>query len=148
VQLRVTDAGGLSSVAAETIAVSSPAPTLMQPFPIVRIASTDTPSGVKLRLLSVQAPEGARITIKCKGHGCPARSQTRIATPRKARAGPVAFPRFERSLAAGLILEIRVSRYGEIGKYTRFVIRHGRLPQRVDTCLDPSGIRPMVCPSS
>jgi hypothetical protein len=45
-------------------------------------------------------------------------------------------------------LEIRVSKPGEIGKYTRFRLRRGRLPERVDMCLDPAGIKPLVCPSS
>jgi large repetitive protein len=146
VQLRVTDANGLSSVAAETIAVSSP--RLMQPFPIVRIAGSATRSGVKLRLLSVVAPAGARITVKCRGHGCPVKSQSRLAAVGKVGASPVEFRRFERSLGGGVILEIRVSKSGEIGKYTRFAVRRGKLPARLDRCLDPAGIRPMVCPSS
>jgi hypothetical protein len=45
-------------------------------------------------------------------------------------------------------LEILVSKPGEIGKYTRFELRRGKLPERVDMCLDPAGIKPLVCPSS
>jgi hypothetical protein len=45
-------------------------------------------------------------------------------------------------------LEILISKPGEIGKYTRFAIRRGRLPDRVDMCLDQSGVRPLVCPAS
>jgi hypothetical protein len=45
-------------------------------------------------------------------------------------------------------LEILISKPGEIGKYTRFTVRRHRLPLRVDTCLDPSGVSPVVCPSS
>jgi hypothetical protein len=148
VQLRVTDASGLSSVAAAAITVTSPPPTLMQPFPIVRIASTDTASGVKLRLLRVQAPAGARIAVACKGHGCPVKSQSRVAAAGKAGVASVEFRRFQRSLRAGVTLEIRVSKAGEIGKYTRFLVRRGKLPVRVDTCLSPVGVNPMACPSS
>ena len=71
-RLLVTNADGLSSVATETIDVVGPTASLMQPFPVVRIAGTETVSGVKLRLLKVQqTPAGARITVRCKGRGCP-----------------------------------------------------------------------------
>jgi hypothetical protein len=148
VQLRVTDANGLSSVAAETIPVSSRPLTLMQPFPIVRITSTRTRSGIKLRLLSVLAPAGAQITVRCKGRACPLKSQSHVAASGKARAAFVEFRRFERSLADGVTLEIRVSKAGEIGKYTRFVVRRGRRPVRLDACLAGAGVKPVVCPSS
>jgi hypothetical protein len=148
VRLRVTDAAGLSSVAAETIAVTARPLIVMQPFPIVRIAGSATPSGVKVRLLSVQAPGRARIKVMCRGHGCPVRSQSRIAAVGRVAAMPIEFPRFERSLPAGVTLEIRVSKPGEVGKYTSFAIRRGKLPKRHDSCLDPRGVKPMPCPSS
>jgi hypothetical protein len=60
----------------------------------------------------------------------------------------ISFRRFEHTLPAGVILRIRVSRPGEIGKYTRLIVRRGVLPERLDTCLDPGGFKPMACPSS
>jgi hypothetical protein len=77
--------------------VSAPAIPLMQPFPVVRIASTDTASGIRLSLLRVLAPAGARIDVECKGRGCPAKSESRIATVGKVGAAPVEFRRFERA---------------------------------------------------
>jgi Bacterial Ig-like domain/PKD domain len=149
VQLRVTNAEGLSSVATETIHVVSPTLLLMQPFPVVRIAGTETASGVKLKLLEVQQmPAGARITVRCKGRGCPIKSATRVAMAGGRGVAPVEFRRFERSLPFGLTLEILVSKPGEIGKYTRFTIRRGKLPRRVDMCLEPASLKPLVCPSS
>jgi hypothetical protein len=148
VQLRVTDASGLSSVAAETIPVTGPVLPLMRPFPIVRIVASYSASAVKLRVLSVQASGGARISVSCRGHGCPLKSQIRVAAAGKVGKAPVVFRRFERSLRAGVILEVRVSKRGQIGKYTRFTIRHGRLPARVDSCLGPASSKPIVCPSS
>lgn len=149
VQLRVTNADGLSSVATETIDVVSPTASLMQPFPVVRIAGTDTAAGVKLRLLRVQqTPAGALITVRCKGRGCPIRSASRVAVSTKRGVAPVEFRRFERSLRFGVTLEILVSKPGEIGKYTRFAIRRGKLPERVDMCLDAAGAKPLACPSS
>ena len=58
------------------------------------------------------------------------------------------FRRFERQLPPGVTLEVRVSKPGEIGKYTRLAIRRGKLPERVDMCLAPSGANPLVCPPS
>jgi len=146
VRLRVTGANGLSSVATETIPVVAPLIPLMQPFPVVRIVSTDTASGIRLSVLRVQAPAGARIGVECKGHGCPARSESRIAAVRKVGVAPVEFRRFERPLRAGVVLEIRISKAGEIGKFTSFQVRNRRLPLRVDACLGPSGVKPIACP--
>jgi hypothetical protein len=152
VQMRVSDANGLSSVVAETIRVAPARLTLMQPFPIVRIAGSETSDGVRLTTLTVQAPPGARVTVSCQGRGCPARSQSRVAVSRvrNRAAGTVriSFRRFEHTLRAGVILRIRVSKPGEIGKYTRFIVRRGLLPERLDTCLDPAGFKPIACPSS
>jgi hypothetical protein len=146
VRLRVTAADGLSSLATETIPVVAPLISLMQPFPVVRIASTDTASGIRLRVLRVLAPAGARIGVECKGNGCPARSASRIAAAGKVGVAPVEFKRFERPLRAGVVLEIRISKAGEIGKFTSFQVRRRRLPLRVDACLGPSGVKPIACP--
>jgi hypothetical protein len=146
VRLRVTGANGLSSIATETIPVSAPAIPLMQPFPVVRIASTDTASGIRLSVLRVLAPAGARIDVECKGRGCPAKSESRIATVSKVGVAPIEFRRFERSLRAGVVLEIRVTKAGEIGKFTSFEVRRRKLPVRVDACLTPSGVKPIACP--
>jgi hypothetical protein len=149
VRLLVTNAYGLSSVATETINVVGPRVPLMQPFPVVRIAGSETRAGIKLRLLRVQqAPAGARVTVRCRGRGCPLRSTSRATPSRKLDASTIEFRVFERSLRFGVTLEILVSKPGEIGKYTRFEVRRRRLPERVDMCVDPAGIKPLVCPSS
>ncbi len=149
VRLRVTDAAGRSSVATETIDVVGRQASLMEPFPVVRIAGTEIGSGVRLKLLKVQqVPAGARIEVRCKGHGCPLRFARRVTVRGRNGVTPVTFGAFERYLGSGVILEILISKSGEIGKYTRFAVRHGKLPERVDMCLDPAGIKPLVCPSS
>jgi hypothetical protein len=148
VRLRVTDGSGLASVATETITVKSSPLVLMQPFPIVRIAGSETRSGAHISLLSAEAPSGSRITVRCKGRGCPVKSANRVAVSSKAGPIPVSFRAFERSLRSGVTLEVLVYKSGEIGKYTRFVVRRGRLPQRSDVCLDPARLEPLVCPSS
>jgi len=151
VRLRVTAADGLSSVARETVRVTSPPLVLMQPFPIVRIVGSRTSSGVHLDLLTVQAPVGVRVTVTCRGRGCPAKSEHHLLAASSKRPSAatvaVAFRSFERSLRAGLTLRVLVTKPGEIGKYTRFTIRRDRLPARVDSCLLPSEPNPIACPS-
>ena len=151
-RLRVADAHGLSSVAAETIVVTSAPLAIMQPFPIVRIAGSETSSGVNLSLLSVQVPVAARVTVSCRGRGCKTKSQSLVAlaSAKKRGAGAVllSFRRFQRPLRAGVILEIRVSKPGQVGKYTRFAIRRGKLPTRQDECLGPIDPKPIPCPAS
>ena len=150
VRLGVTDANGQSSVVTETVPVTVAAPAMLQPFPIVRIAGTDNAFGVRINLLTVQAPVGAWVSVACHGPGCPLRAQRLRAVAgrsRNSRTVLIGFRRFQRSLRPGATLEIRVSKHGQIGKYTRFVVRQGKLPTRIDTCLAPAGIKPMVCPA-
>jgi hypothetical protein len=152
VRLRVTDARGLSSIVAETIPVALAPPILLQPFPVVRLVGLDTSYGVQLIVFTVLAPVTSRITITCRGHGCPTKLENRLAASRKHKSKRgsllIAFPRFQRSLQAGITLEVRVSKAGRIGKYTKFVIRRGKLPARADACLNPANSQPMPCPSS
>jgi hypothetical protein len=152
VRLQVTAADGLSSTVAQTIPVSSRSLALMQPFPIVRIAGLVTSYGVRLKVFAVQAPVGARIRVSCRGRSCPKASESRVAASsskkRKPAAVVVRFRRFQRSLRAGVVLEVRVYKRGQIGKYTRFVIHRGKLPSRVDACIGQAGVKPIPCPSS
>jgi hypothetical protein len=149
VSLSVTDANGQSSVVTETIPVSPPPMILLQPFPIVRIAGTDGAYGARLSLLTVQAPVGATVSVTCRGHGCPPKAEVHVAASKGAHGGVVlvSFRRFERTLAAGVMLQIRVFKSGSIGKYTSFTIRRSKLPIRVDACLNSAGGKPFACPS-
>jgi hypothetical protein len=148
VRLRVTAADHLSSIAVETIHMSTPPPGVLLPFPVVRIVGRVFGTGVRLRQLGVQAPAGARITLSCQGGGCPARSTGRLAAAPPGRARLIRFRQFERYLPARIVLQIRVWKGSDIGAYTRFAVRRRKLPLRVDSCLDPAGLKPIACPSS
>jgi len=150
VRLQVSDALGQSSTVAETVTVAPRILTLMQPFPIVRIAGAETAGGARIRLLSVQAPPTAKVAVTCKGRGCKTKTETRVVTASsKRRPGAItlAFPRFQRALGAGAVLQIRITKSGQIGKFTSFTIRRKKLPVRVDSCLRPPSTRPSPCPS-
>ncbi len=151
VRLMIADAAGRSALATETILVHHHVLTLMQPFPIVRIAGSETRRGVHLTLVTVAAPPGALVTVRTKGRGVKPTTSSRVARIGGARSSGgavlLSFPRFARSFAAGTVLEIRVTKPEVAGKLTLFTIRRGKLPLRSDTCLGSSG-QPVGCPSS
>jgi len=150
VQLSITNAAGQSNTVAETIPVSAAPVPLMQPFPVVHMAGSYNAKGAKITVLSVLAPVGAKVVITCRGSHCPTKSLAFLATAgTKSKSGTalITFKRFERSLRGGVVLSIWVSKTGEIGKFTRFTIRRGKSPSRVDECLNPAGTTPIVCPS-
>src|SRR5207302_11155673 len=113
VRLRVIAADGSSSVAAAAIQVVARPAGVLLPIPVVRIVGSVRALGFKLRLLSVEAPPGARITISCSGRGCPSRAEVQVAPSRGVEAVTLRFRRFERPLPAGLVLEVRVSKIGQ-----------------------------------
>jgi PKD repeat protein len=145
VRLRVTAADGSSSEAAETVVVRSRPLAEMLPFPVVRVVSTDLSAGIDLRLLSVEAPPGARITVTCRGRGCLPVRQSLTVSSKGAESVIVPFPRLERFLRVGVSVEIRVAKTGEIGKYTRLVVRSRRPPARFDACLRSTAPVPVSC---
>ena len=123
---------------------TTPAPIqtlrLMSPFPVVRIVGRLTRSGARIRLLTVRAPASVTIFVRCFRRGCRRRSAT------AGRGSPVRFRRFERTLRAGTVIEVFVGRGDAIGKYTRFRIRRGRRPARLDLCLRPGATSGTDCP--
>lgn len=110
---------------------------LIRPFPVVRIKGRVTARGVNLDLLSVKAPRDATVRVRCRGTSCPPRVRRRARLKGK----------LPRVLAAGTVVTVLVTRPGEYGKYTRFVIRRGRAPARTDRCLRGSAVRPVSCPA-
>jgi PKD domain len=165
VTLRVTDDKGAFSTLSLTIVVreepaaraTSPSPpstrqpvtgptrlpTLLSPFPIVRLVGTVTPTGTRIRLLAVRAPRGAQALVRCRGRGCPFRR----AEKRVGRV-PLRFAALERLVPAHVVLEVLVRRGDRIGKYTRIKFRRNRLPQRTDGCLWPGTSRMAPCPEA
>lgn len=123
------------------VAPGARALTVLSPFPIVRLRGAVTRTGARIELLAVRAPRGSRVSVRCRGRGCPARRAS-------AAAGRgLKFERFQRHLRAGIVLEVRVTRLGRVGKYVRFTIRKGKSPLRRDMCLKSTGARPVRCSS-
>jgi hypothetical protein len=147
-RVRVTAISDKGSAVAESALTASvqgvggeaPRPTLMSPFPVVRVSGIYTRRGAVFRRVSVRAPRGATITIDCRGAGCPFRRRARIVRVVRIRS-------LERAFRAGARFEIRVTKPGVVGKYTRVRIRAGRPPTRRDRCVMPGSRRPVRCPS-
>ena len=114
--------------------------TLLRPFPIVRIRGYFKSGGVRVTLLSVNAPRSSHVAARCVGKGCPVRSVSVASAPARLRA-------FERFLTAGTVLQVRVTSAGRIGKYASFRIRAHSAPLRNDLCLMPGKTKPAACPT-
>ena len=101
------------------VAVAS-GPSLINPFPVIRIAGTITRKGVRLRLFLVNAPSGSKIVVRCRGKKCPFSRKSRAAKALRLRTVE------KRFYPAGVKIEVFVTKPGMIGKYTRFKIRKAK----------------------
>lgn len=117
--------------------------SILSPFPVVRLRGRIFRTSVRITLFTVLAPAASRVSIYCAGSSCPRKRHT-VSAGRKT----VRVRRFERRLRAGTVLRIYVTKPGLIGKYTRFQIRRGRVPLRVDRCARTPGSKPRRCPTS
>jgi PKD repeat protein len=158
--LRATDDQGVSASGFQTVTVHPPSTLatalglrLLTPFPIVRISGIVTARGAKLRRLSVTAPQGASILVRCRGHSCPLTRYARqaVAANASVRAWAARLVRIRglegHLLRTGTRLEVFVRKAGMIGKYTRFRIRSDKAPTRLDRCLLSNKKRPVRCSS-
>jgi hypothetical protein len=151
VRLEVRDSDGAVQTERQAITVKprSVAPvtvsglSLMNPFPIVRLAGSVYPRGVKVRLLEAKAPRRSTVTLRCAGKRCPAKKIVRTSTRK-----PVRFKSMTRFLGAGTTISVSITKRGQIGKYTRWLIRGGKVPKRKDLCLYPGRSKPARCPQS
>jgi len=89
-------------------------------------------TGAHLELLTVTAPRGANIGVRCRGGGCPYHHKRTTS-----KGKPVTLRKLARNYRAGAVIEIRVTKKNTIGKFTRIRIRAGRTPKRFDGCLNP-----------
>jgi PKD repeat protein len=170
VSLRATDDRGASSISFQTLSVRgaskqdataaspgvsasgvhpprlapSPGPPLISPFPVVRIRGQILGEVVRIELLSVRAPRGATITVRCRGVGCPT---VRRVVRARSSSRPQRLRSLEQRYRPGARIEVFVTMRGRIGKYVRFTLRRKAAPERQDLCLGIGGRKPMRCPT-
>jgi hypothetical protein len=118
-----------------------PKPRMIKPFPTVRIRGHLTRTGANIKLLTVKAPKGVRITLTCKGRGCPLREVAQATALWH-------IPQFERNLRAGTRLTITITKPGHVTKVTTITIRRHKAPARTDLCRLPDATRLTRCPRS
>ena len=98
-----------------------------------KLTAAPTGGGIVVKKLSVSAPKGAKVEVRCR-RGCSGH-QART-------AGVVSFPLLRgRSLPAGAVIEVFVTKAKAIGAYTRYDIVRGNF-KRVDRCLRPGSHKP------
>jgi hypothetical protein len=128
--------------------------SLLSPFPVVRIAGRVSRRGARIRRLTINAPPGTGIKVRCNGRGCPFKRVLHTISART--VGGRALPptrllrvrRLEGALLRpGVTLRLFATRSGAVGKYTRFRILKDKPPSRTDMCLVPGNGRPLSCPS-
>jgi hypothetical protein len=129
----------------QPLAVPSPAPGLMNPFPVVRMQGRILRRGVRVTRLAVNAPAGALVRGVCSGRkrGCPRRAVVRRS---RSSARPVRLRPLERRLRAGAVIQVFVTDPHAIGKYVSFRVRRGGAPFRRDLCVPAAGFKPVTCP--
>jgi hypothetical protein len=132
VALRITDRDGAAVVAQASVVVAPRPPGSLTPAPLVRFVGRPTQNGAHLDLLTVTAPEGAHVGVRCKGGSCPYKHKRFTS-----EGDRHSFRKLRRTFAAGTVIEIRVTKSETIGKFTRLRFRAGQRPARLDRCLNP-----------
>jgi PKD repeat protein len=141
VALRVTDRDGATAVAAASVVVAPRPPGDFSPSPLVRVVGRATATGAHLDVVSVTAPKGAHVGVRCKGGNCPYKHKRFTSKGKR-----VILRKLARTYAAGTIIEVRVTKSETIGKFTRLRIRAGENPARLDRCLRPGHPnKPFTC---
>jgi hypothetical protein len=153
ISLKAYDARGHSAVATQNVTVSDPPPPILTPFPVVQMTGKVSREGTRASRVTVDAPEGSTVVVRCRGRGCPVRHQTRIASSGKFETEAkglrsIRFRRFERRLLRpGLVLKVFVTKGGTVGKYVRFKVRRRRAPLRTDGFVGFGSTTPIACPA-
>jgi hypothetical protein len=96
-----------------------------------------------LRMRVVDAPAGARVTVRCLGKRC--RFERRKATVRANGAADLHRLVRRPLMPVGSTLEVRIVAANRLGKVVRFKIKRGRIPDGRRLCLPPGTTKPTRC---
>jgi hypothetical protein len=138
--LRVADRDGAVTIGRSTVVVGRKPFDHFRHEPFIRVVSSPTSSGAHIDLLTVSAPKGAKVNIRCKGRGCPYKSKST-----KSKGKRIDVRKMRRGFRAGAVIDIRVTKTNTIGKFVRITIRDDQRPKRVDRCLTPGKSKPVGC---
>src|SRR4051794_17932262 len=103
VGLQVVGSGGRTAVRRRLVMVDTvyalprdDSTRLLSPFPVVTLDGRLTGSGARVTVLTVRGPVCARVSVSCRGRGCPTRKYSAYIGHRRLR-----LRRFERAYRAG-----------------------------------------------
>jgi hypothetical protein len=88
-------------------------------------------------------PKGSRVTLSCRGHGCPFSKKT-FSTPKSGKLA-LASALKKRHLSPGSTVEIQITAPNEVGEVVVFRIVSGRSPKESFLCLAPGARTPSAC---
>jgi dipeptidyl aminopeptidase/acylaminoacyl peptidase len=131
VSLRVTDNNGASSETLKSLRVRAVIASG------AKLYIGGSRNGVRVRrLLLVNVPRGSRAEARCKRKRC--KSQV----VRRTRSSTVTFKRFRgKTLKAGTVIEIRVTKKGFVGRYVKIKIKRGDFATAY-RCMKPASKKP------
>lgn len=102
------------------------------PLPLVTLQGSVFDNGdVKVTKLQVRALRGTTVRLRCIGKRCPVKQSQNIMITNALR-----LKRFEKRLKPPLMLDLRIQRNGDLGKFVRYKLRRNAAPEREDDCLD------------
>jgi hypothetical protein len=100
------------------------------------------------RLLSLvvhNAPRGARITLTCKGRGCPIRRPRRRTVSRELQRVVLHRGFRKKRLRVGTRLRLTITAAETIGRTYTYVVKRGELPRKTTVCRAPGESRGRSC---
>jgi len=146
--VEAVDRAGNSATASRTYSVVATPPPIILKRIIVTLSSNFPSVGKTIRftrLVVKNVPRGSTVTATCKtkqGKRC---RGIKKFTKRNAR-GTVKLKRFQRkTLRAGTVIEVRVTKPGMIGAVKRLTVRRGKNPTITTRCLPPGAKKPVRC---
>lgn len=99
--------------------------------PRVSLQTRRTGTRTRIVRLRVTARRGWRVSVRCRGRGCPSSSILRQAQS----SNPLRLKRLERTFGQATTIEVRVTRTGTVGTLVRYSLRPRRAAVRSELCL-------------
>lgn len=134
------------AIAAGLMALPGRASAQAKELPCVGYATFDR-SGSITQLIGLaigDVPAGAKVTLNCSGNGCPFSTKSfDMKNDVKMIALTDMFT--NPNLTPGMVLELRVTKPGWIGKAFEYEIRSSQDPKTTEKCVSEDGSKTMVC---
>ena len=98
-----------------------------------------------LALVVHNAPRGARITLSCKGRGCPFKKPRRRTVARELQRITLTRGFKKARLRFGTKLTLAITAAGTVGRTYTYTVKRGELPRKTTVCRAPGESRGRSC---